>query len=65
MEQVALKTTICIIVQHACRTRAYCPTMISSFKFSLGTVCLTFCRFNQYSNASNRNPQIVDFSLYI
>ena len=38
--QMALESTTCGIVHHARRTRAHCPTMVSSFKFSLGTVCL-------------------------
>ena len=44
---------------------AHCPTMISSFQLSSGTVCLPrFCRFYLYSNVSGRSPQIIDFSLY-
>ena len=38
--QMALESTICGIVHHARRTRAHCPTMVSSFKLSSGTVCL-------------------------
>ena len=38
---MALKTTMCVVVHHACQTRAYFPTMDSSFKLSSGTVCLT------------------------
>ena len=37
---MALESTTCGIVHHACRTRAHCPTMVSSFKLSSGTVCL-------------------------
>ena len=37
---MALKSTICAIVHHACRTRAHCPTIVSSFKLSSGTICL-------------------------
>ena len=37
---MALESTICGIVHHARRTRAHCPTMVSSFKLSSGTVCL-------------------------
>ena len=37
---MALKTTNYVIVHHACRTRAHCPTMVSSFKLSSGTLCL-------------------------
>ena len=41
---MSLKSTICDIVHHACRTQAHYPTMVSSFKLSLGTVCLPrFC----------------------
>ena len=38
--QMALESTSCGIVHHARRTRAHCPTMVSSFKLSSGTVCL-------------------------
>ena len=38
--QMALESTTCGIVHHARRTRAHCPTMVSSFKLSSGTVCL-------------------------
>ena len=38
--QMALESTTCGIVHHAGRTRAHCPTMVSSFKLSSGTVCL-------------------------
>ena len=37
---MALESTTCGIVHHARRTRAHCPTMVSSFKLSSGTVCL-------------------------
>ena len=37
---MALDSTTCGIVHHARRTRAHCPTMVSSFKLSSGTVCL-------------------------
>ena len=40
MGQMALESTTCGIVHHARRTRAHCPTMVSSFKLSSGTVCL-------------------------
>ena len=38
--QMALESTTCGIVHHARRTRAHCPSMVSSFKLSSGTVCL-------------------------
>ena len=38
--QMALESTTCGIVHHARRTRAHCPTIVSSFKLSSGTVCL-------------------------
>ena len=61
---MALKTTISVIVHHACRTRVHCPIMVSSFKLSTGPVCLPrFCHFWS-SNASGKNPLILDFSLY-
>ena len=42
---MSLKSIIYDIVHHACQSRAHCPTMISSFKLFLGTVCLSrFCR---------------------
>ena len=37
---MALESTTCGTVHHARRTRAHCPTMVSSFKLSSGTVCL-------------------------
>ena len=37
---MALESTTCGIVHHARRTPAHCPTMVSSFKLSSGTVCL-------------------------
>ena len=37
---MALESTTCGIVHHARQTRAHCPTMVSSFKLSSGTVCL-------------------------
>ena len=37
---MALESTTCGIVHHARRTRTHCPTMVSSFKLSSGTVCL-------------------------
>ena len=40
MGQMALESTTCGIVHHARRTRAHCPTMVSSFKLSSGTICL-------------------------
>ena len=40
IRQMALESTTCGIVHHACRTRAHCPTMVPSFKLSSGTVCL-------------------------
>ena len=40
MGQMALESTTCGIVHHARRTRVHCPTMVSSFKLSSGTVCL-------------------------
>ena len=41
---MSLRSTIYDIVHHACRTQAHCSTMVSSFKLSLGTVCLPrFC----------------------
>ena len=55
---MALKSTVCGIVRHARRTR-----LIS--KLLSPTVYITrFYRFYQCSNASGRNPQIFDFSLY-
>ena len=42
---MALKSTICGLVHYACRTQAHYPTMVSSFKLSLGAVSLPrFCR---------------------
>ena len=64
--QMTLKSIICGIVHHAHQTRAYCPTMVSSFKLLLGIVCSPrFCRFYQCSNAWGRSPQILNFSLFI
>ena len=37
---MALESTTCGIVHHTRRTRAHCPTMVSSFKLSSGTICL-------------------------
>ena len=46
---------ICVVVHHARRTRAHCPTMVSSFKLSSEAICLPrFCRFYQCSKASSR-----------
>ena len=42
---MTLKSTICSIVHHVCRTQAYCPAMVSTFKLSSGTASLpTFYR---------------------
>ena len=38
--QMALESTTSGIVHHARLIRAHCPTMVSSFKLSSGTVCL-------------------------
>ena len=37
---MALKSIICAIVDHAHRTRAHCPTMVSNFKLLHSPVCL-------------------------
>ena len=56
---MTLKNIISGIVHHARRTRAHCPTMVSSFKLSSRTVRLSkFCPFCKFSNASGRGPQI-------
>ena len=61
---MALKTTICVVVYHAGRTRAHSPTMVLRFELSSGAVCLPkFGRFHDCNNASGRSPQIVDLSL--
>ena len=63
---MALKNTIGVIVHHAYQTQAHCPTMVSSFQLSSGTICLLrFCRFYTCSNVSGRNPQIVDFFIHM
>ena len=63
---MTLKSITFGIVHHAHSTRAHCPTMVSNFKLSSGTVCLPrFCRLYQCSNAFGRSPQIFGFSLYI
>ena len=49
--QMALESTTCGIVHHARRTRAHCPTMVSSFKLSSGTVAVPY----QCSLALGRN----------
>ena len=36
---MSLKSSICDILHHTCRNQTHCPTMILSFKLSLGTVC--------------------------
>ena len=35
-----LKSPICGIVYHACQTLVHCPSIVSSFELSSGTICL-------------------------
>ena len=64
MRQMVLKTIIHGIVHRVRQTRAHFPTMASSFKFSLGTVCLPSFAASISAAMHCRSPQILDFSFY-
>ena len=61
---MSLTSIIYDIVHHACQIQVHCPTMISSFKLSLGTVCLPrLCCRAGYRLYIKKNRILVGFNL--